>query len=113
MYDVKTRNSNRRIDLGPFMMADLKRWKIACPPNELNLIFPNAAGQPMNHSNMTARHFFPALKRAGVKRIRFHDLRHTKVSLMLDHQEAAKRFENAVLIPTGHKMVTGDSTTTS
>ncbi|MFZ2633030.1 MAG: tyrosine-type recombinase/integrase [Desulfosalsimonadaceae bacterium] len=94
MYDVKTRNSNRRIDFGPSMMADLKRWKIACPPNTLNLIFPNAAGQPMNHSNMTARHFFPALKRAGVKRIRFHDLRHTKVSLMLDQGENIKYIQS-------------------
>ena len=78
MYDVKTETSNRRIDLESSMMADLKRWKLACLPNKLNLIFPNAAGQPMNHNNMTARHFFPALKRAKIERIRFHDLRHTK-----------------------------------
>lgn len=44
-YDVKTKTSNRRIDLGPSMMADLKRWKLACKPSKLDLIFPNAAGQ--------------------------------------------------------------------
>lgn len=93
-YTPKTQHSDRRVDLGPAMMADLKRWKIACPPNDLNLIFPNAAGRPMNHNNMTARHFFPALKRAGVKRIRFHELRHTKVSLMLDQGENIKYIQS-------------------
>jgi integrase len=34
-YDTKTANSNRKIDLGPSMMAELKRWRLACPPNEL------------------------------------------------------------------------------
>lgn len=93
-YPPKTRQSNRRVDLGPSMMADLKRWKIASMPNDLNLIFPNAAGKPMNHNNLTARHFLPALKRAGVKRIRFHDLRHTKVSLMLDQGENIKYIQS-------------------
>ena len=137
MYDVKTKTSNRRIDLGPSMMADLKRWQKACPSSKLDLIFPNEAGQPINHNNMTARHFFPTLGKAGVKKIRFHDLRHTKVSLMIDQgenlkyiqtqmghssptvtlnvyahlmnkvdHEAAKRYENFILNPTGHKMVT-------
>jgi integrase len=94
MYDVKTKTSNRRIDLGPSMMADLKRWKLACMPNKLNLIFPNAAGLPMNHNNMTARHFFPALERAGVERIRFHNMRHTKVSLMIDQGENIKYIQS-------------------
>ncbi|RJP38991.1 MAG: site-specific integrase [Desulfobacteraceae bacterium] len=136
-YDVKTKTSKRCIDLGPSMIKDLKVWKLACPPNKMNLIFPNEAGGPMNHSNMRARHFFPALKKAGIKEIRFHDLRHSKVSLMIDQSEnlkyiqtqmghssptvtlnvyahlmkkvnpeAAKRFEDAVLNPTGHKTVT-------
>ena len=63
MYDVKTKTSNRRIDLGPSMMADLKKWRVASMPNKNDLIFPNAAGQPMNHNNLTSRHFFPALER--------------------------------------------------
>lgn len=40
-YDVKTAASNRKIDIGPSMMARLKEWKMACPPNALNLVFPN------------------------------------------------------------------------
>jgi len=138
-YDVKTKTSNRRIDLGPQMMSDLKRWKLAAKPNRLNLIFSNDVGKPINHNNMKTRYFSPALKKAGLDKIRFHDLRHTKVSLMIEqgenikyiqsqmghssptvtlnvyahlmkpvNQESARRFEDAVLKPTGHKMVISD-----
>jgi hypothetical protein len=33
------------------------------------------------------RGFFPALQRAGIRRIRFHDLRHTFASLMISNGE--------------------------
>lgn len=136
-FDVKTTTSNRRIDLGPSMMADLRKWKLASKPNKQDLIFPNEAGEPLNHNNVTARYFFPALTAAEIEKIRFHDLRHTYASLLIEqgenikyiqtqlghssptvtlnvyahlmkpvNQESAIRFENAVLKPTGHKMVT-------
>ena len=37
MVQTKTKASNRKIDLGPSMMTELKKWKLACPPNELDL----------------------------------------------------------------------------
>ncbi|WP_232364806.1 tyrosine-type recombinase/integrase [Desulfosalsimonas propionicica] len=93
-YDVKTRTSNRRVDLGPQTMADLKRWKLACKPGKLNLIFPNQAGGAINHNNMIYRYFSPALKKAGIGKIRFHDLRHTKVSLMIEQGENIKYIQS-------------------
>jgi len=72
-YDVKTATSNRRIDLGPSMMNTIKRWKLACPPTLLNLIFPNESGQPMNHSNMRTRHFFPASEKAAIGKVRVQE----------------------------------------
>lgn len=89
-YDVKTETSNRKIDIGPSMMAELKRWNLACPPSKLDLVFPNEAGQPLNHSNLVARHFHPTLKKAGIERIRFHDLRHTYASLLIEQGENIK-----------------------
>lgn len=74
-YRPKSKTSNRKIDLGPSMMAQLKKWRAACIPNEMDLIFPNKAGKPMNHGNMLRRHFYPALKEAGIPKMRFHDLR--------------------------------------
>ena len=41
----------------------------------------------MSHSNLMQRGFFPALQRAGIRRIRFHDLRHTFASLMISERE--------------------------
>ena len=47
-FGTKTKTSNRKIDLGSTVIAELKKWKLACPKNELDLIFPNEAGKPMN-----------------------------------------------------------------
>jgi integrase len=93
-YKPKSKASKRKIDLGPAMMSALKEWKVACPPSELDLMFPNEAGKPINHSNMLWRHFFPALKKAGIKRIRFHDLRHTYASLLIEQGENIKYIQS-------------------
>ena len=93
-YQPKTKVSYRKIDLGPNMMAELKKWRLACPPNKLDLVFPNGAGNPINDSGMLRCHFFPALKKAGVERIRFHDLRHTYASLLIEQGENIKYIQN-------------------
>lgn len=93
-YGVKTETSNRKIDLGPAMMTALKKWKLACPPSKLNLVFPNKAGGPINHNNLVNRHFNPALKAAGLPMIRFHDLRHTYASLLIEQGENIKYIQS-------------------
>ena len=89
-YDTKTETSNRRIDLGPVMIAQLKKWQLACPPNRCNLMFPNESAQPMNYSNMVQRYYMPALKKAKIKRIKFHCPRHTFASLLIHQSENIK-----------------------
>ena len=93
-YMPKTKTSDRKIDLGPAMIAELKKWKLACPPNELDLIFPNSTGGPIFNNNMLTRHFWPTLKASGVQRIRFHDLRHTYASLLIEQGENIKYIQN-------------------
>lgn len=46
-YSPKSKTSNRKIDLGPTMMSELKKWKLACPPSDLDLIFLNETGNPL------------------------------------------------------------------
>lgn len=89
-FPPKTKASRRRIDLAPKVLTEFRKWKLACPKNELDLVFPNEAGEPMNYSNMVQRHFLPGLKAANLPRIRFHDLRHTYASLLIDQGENIK-----------------------
>jgi len=93
-YKPKSKASKRRIDLGANMMAQLRKWMVACPPNELDLVFPNESGKPLHHGNMLRRHFYPALKKANIPRIRFHDLRHTYASLLIEQGENIKYVQN-------------------
>ncbi len=44
----------------------------------------------MRSPNLINRHFLPALRRAGVPRIRFHDLRHTYASILIAQGENLK-----------------------
>jgi integrase len=63
-----------------FQQAERKQagenWK------ENDLIFPSVWGTPLDNSNMV-KNFKVFLKQAGLPDIRFHDLRHTAATLML------------------------------
>jgi integrase len=52
--------------------------------HNLDLVFPSSVGTPMTASNIR-RDFRKLLKASGLPKIRFHDLRHTAASLMLNH----------------------------
>jgi integrase len=93
-YKPRSKTSIRNIDIGPSTMAALRQWKIAYPPNDFDLIFPNGSGNPLNHGNMLNRHFYPALKKAKLPHIRFHDLRHTYASLLIAQGENIKYIQN-------------------
>ncbi len=60
------------------------------------LVFPNRAGNPISCQNMVTREFYPALDRAGLRRVRFHDLRHTFASLLV-HLGASPKYIQAQL----------------
>jgi integrase len=46
-------------------------------------VFPNSIGRPFHPTNVRNRHFYPLLKRAGLPRMRFHDLRHSAATFLL------------------------------
>ena len=109
-FTPKTKESVRRIDLAPIVVKKLAAWKLKSGGRNRakkkltakiyrkerrfekcdDLVFPNEAGEPMNSSNLVLRHFQPALKKAGIERIRFHDLRHTYASLLIHQGENIK-----------------------
>ena len=54
------------------------------PADPSALVFTSPGGGPLAHRNFYARHFKPAVLRAGLpERTRFHDLRHTAAALMV------------------------------
>lgn len=44
-YEPKTKTSKRKIDLAPQLVTQLKKWKLACPPGDLDLVFANQRGK--------------------------------------------------------------------
>ena len=47
------------------------------------LVFPSEVGTPICPDNIGPRYMQPALEQAGLRRFRFHDLRHTFGSLLI------------------------------
>lgn len=106
--EPKSKTSRRKIDLAPELVLELKKWKLACPKGEpdpeappLDLVFPTESGKPENGTNMLARRFFPALRRAGLPKVRFHNLRHTYASLLIAQGEHPKYIQSQM----GHSSI--------
>ena len=59
-------------------------------------------GKAMDHNNLIKRHFLPTLKKAGLPKIRFHDLRHCFASLLIDQGENPKYIQTQL----GHSSIT-------
>jgi integrase len=76
----KSRRSRRTIDLAPTLLAALAKL-----PSRFQggLVFCSPNGEPINPDTLAQRDWARALRRAGLRRIRFHDLRHTYASLLI------------------------------
>ncbi len=88
----KTARSRRRIALPAAAVEALRshharqlaeRMRLGDAWDNQDLVFANEVGRPIESQNLMARAFLPLLKRAGLPRIRFHDLRHTAATLLL------------------------------
>lgn len=47
------------------------------------LVFPTQTGKPMDAGNLLYRSFKPLLAKAGLPKIRFHDLRYSAATLLM------------------------------
>jgi integrase len=62
--------------------------KLRVPDYEdLGLVFASNKGTPLDAQNIVNRYFKPLLERAGLPPVRFHDLRHSCLSLLAQHGE--------------------------
>ncbi|MFH1699216.1 MAG: site-specific integrase [Candidatus Zixiibacteriota bacterium] len=86
----KSKNSIRRIVLSPMLRQALEQHRLLGNQSEKELVFSNGNGLSVDPDNLVKRGFYPALDRAGLHRIRFHDLRHTFASLLISQGENIK-----------------------
>jgi integrase len=103
---LKTFSSYRTVDLTPSAIKIIKQHIEKCPKMQ-KLIFANQVGNPHSPRNFTERRLdkiFDALekeKNNDVKRIKFHALRHTYVSLLLSQGVSVKYIQQQV----GHSRI--------
>ena len=91
--EPKTELSRRRLVLSERAIQALathrerqlceRRW-LGEAWDDLGLVFPNTIGRPEDPRSFTRREFAPLLCKAGLPHIRFHDLRHTAATLLLE-----------------------------
>jgi integrase len=83
LVSTKTSAGRRRVNLSAEALRTLREQLLARAPNELGLVFPTPTGVVWRKDNFMARIFRPAVARASLAPLRFHDLRHTYTALMV------------------------------
>lgn len=100
--EPKTKNSIRSIGMSPRLYEVLKKHRESAISNQHDLVFTSNKGQIIDGSNLRKRVFDPALERAGLRKIRIHDLRHTFASLLINQGENLKYVQSLL----GHASIT-------
>ena len=78
------RPSSRRASRKRSSSSQLEdKLKLASLWQDFGLVFSSRTGTSMDADNLVQRYFEPLLKRAGLPRVRFHDLRHTFATVLL------------------------------
>ncbi len=79
---TKTRGSRRSVEIGAVAMGALSKHHVAQQGqgSSSELVFTTAIGTPLRRSNLRRSHFEPILKRAGIKSLTIHGLRHAMTS---------------------------------
>ena len=90
--EPKSARSRRQLTLTHAAVTALRRHRTTQLEERLragaswtdhDLAFASEVGGPLDGSNVLRRSFYPLLRRAGLPRVRFHDLRHSAATLML------------------------------
>jgi integrase len=98
LVEPKSATSRRTVAIPAFLAEALRehrgrqlRERLAATRwEDHDLVFCSTVGTPLEGTNVLHRSFRKILERAGLPRIRFHDLRHTAASLLLSQGEHPK-----------------------
>ncbi len=86
----KSKYSVRSIDMSPYLAHELKKHLLSKPHSDMDLLFCNDEGKPLDPDSLIKRHFLPALRRAKLRMIPFHSLRHSNVALRIEEGHNSK-----------------------
>lgn len=81
----KTAKGRRRVELPGLAVEALReqRKRSRATPHPEALVFPDSRGGPLRKYNFNRRSWQPLRERAGLRDLRFHDLRHSAATLLL------------------------------
>ena len=82
-FPPKTKAGMRKVPIPVELLTALRAWKLQCPPTPDDLAFPAADGRPLRRSNVLRYGLWPALKRAELRRVNIHSLRHSFASALI------------------------------
>jgi integrase len=82
-FPPKTKAGVRTLPIPTELAGALRRWKLQSPQSEHDLAFPMPDGQPMHRSTAPRYGLWPALSRAGIRRVNMHSLRHSFASALI------------------------------
>lgn len=98
----KSKKSRRDISIDRNLVLLLREHQLRCGSRS-EFVFSTSTGSPLDAANLLKRELRPALKRAGLRPIRTHDLRHTFASIMLNTAHCNLKFLQSQL---GHSSIT-------
>ena len=81
--EPKTRAARRTLTLPEWLVVALEGHLAGWPPTEDGLIFTAPESGPLRRSGFRTRHWKPAVKQSVGDPMRFHDLRHSHVALLI------------------------------
>lgn len=85
----KTKQAIRDVVLMPALARMLREHKLASPwSRDSDPVFASAKGTPIGYRALARRALEPALAKAGLAHLRWHDLRHTLVSMLIHQGES-------------------------
>ena len=76
--------------MNPYLAHELKKHHLRKPHSDMDLLFCNDEGKPLDPDSLIKRHFLPALRRAKLRMIPFHSLRHSNVALRIEEGHNSK-----------------------
>ncbi len=82
-YEPKTKSGIRTLPAPSELLSALRVWKLECPKGELDLVFAAPTGLPAHRSNVLRYGLYRALRRAGLRRVDMHSLRHSFASALI------------------------------